>query len=80
VNKKEVADGIRELLDKLNFERARAEVAVDEIMRLHDVIADLAEAARNACDAAQHPALTEALAAADAAILKPTPAEDHPHG
>lgn len=73
MNNNEVADGIRirEMRDKINFERARAEAAVDEIMRLHDVIADLAKAARNACDAAQHPSLTEALAAADAAIMKP---------
>ena len=35
-------------------------------------LADLAEAARNTCDARQHPPLTEALHEADAAIARAT--------
>ena len=43
-----------------------------EIARLRDALSDLAEAARNACNAAQHPPLTDALFNADAA-LSPQP-------
>lgn len=39
---------------------------------LLDALADLAEAARNACNAAQHTPLVEALANADAALAKAT--------
>lgn len=43
-----------------------------EIARLREALSDLAEAARNACNAAQHPPLTDALFNADAA-LSPQP-------
>ena len=50
--------------------RAIARHRSEAVEELVEVLATLAEAARNACDARQHPSLTEALFDADALISK----------